>query len=244
MALKGFLASGFQKLIGASRLKGANNQYVGEPNKISYTSTTVPIASASAFFGHNYLDWAPSGNVSITDTTALFSSNPTTETLITIRNSSLNKITIDNNGSVAGSCSGFNQIVISPNQCVTYMYDATATRWREIARTVQFATSNIIVTSSVITAPAYRQQAIYITASSDQTVNSIQPAYTAQIGDTVTLYVGTTSNTITIQQDTTDSLAYGLITNGDYAMTKYSAISFVYNGFKWIETGRNMVGGY
>ena len=37
MALKGFLASGFQKLIGASRIKGADDTFLGENNEQEFT---------------------------------------------------------------------------------------------------------------------------------------------------------------------------------------------------------------
>ena len=245
MALKGFLASGFQQLIGASRLKGANTQWVGEPNKLTYTGNTANISSPLFLFGMNYLDWTPTADVIVTDTTTLFSSNPTTEVQITIRNSSVSRsITLNNAGTVSGSLVGQGVATIGPGCSITYMYDVTAARWRELSRTAQYRNSAYIVTGSAIVLVTSRLQSIDISASADRTVTTLTPAAGSASGDIVHLYVGGSSNTITLQQDTTGAVSNGLLMNGDYAMTQYSSISFIYNGLRWIEQSRNMVGGY
>jgi len=245
MALKGYLASGFQKLIGASRLKGSNDQWVGEYNKLSFTGTAAPISTVSSVFGLNYLNWTPTNSVIVSNTDQLFSVNPTSEAIVIIRNSSTDKyIIFNNNGTVAGSVVGEQTLYLRPSQTVTFLYDVSAGRWREVNRTTPYISKTHTVTTSQINAGNARIQSIQIDAASDQTVTTLNAGIGAQPGDIVHLYIVSTTNPITLQQDTTASSAYGLIMNGDYVMTKYSAISFIYDGTRWIELSRNMVGGY
>jgi hypothetical protein len=245
MALKGYLASGFQKLIGASRLKGANDQWVGEYNKLSYTGNTAPISTVSSVFGLNYLDWAPTSSVIVGNTNQLFSVNPTSEAIVVIRNSSPDKyIAFNNAGSVAGSVVGEQTLYVRPLQTVTFIYDVSAARWREVGRTTPYISTAYTVSTSQIAAANARLQSIQISASSDQTVTTITAGIGAQSGDIVQLFIVQATNPITLQQDTTASLANGLIMNGDYVMTKFSTISFIYTGSQWVELSRNMVGGY
>lgn len=245
MALKGFLASGFQKLIGASRISGANNQWLGEYNKVTYNSATTPISTIIPVFGFNYLEWLPPSGAFIGDSTALFSTNPTTGVVITIRNASAsNSIIINNAGSVAGSLVGNGSVYLRYDESITYIYDVAAVRWREISRSTEYRVFATTVSGTAIQAGAARMQSLEISASADYTVTTITPASGAQPGDVVNLLVGAISNPITLQQDTTGALSNGLIMNGDYAMTRYSAISFRYNGIVWIEQSRNMIGGY
>lgn len=245
MALKGYLASGFQKLIGASRLKGANDQWVGEYNKIVYTGNTAPISTVSSVYGFNYLDWTPTVTVLVTNTNQLFSVNPTSEAIVVIRNSSVDKyIIFNNNGTVAGSVVGEQTLYLRPSQAVTFLYDVSAGRWREINRTTPYIVTSFTVSTGQIVAANARLQSIQISAASDQTVTTLNAGTGAQSGDIVNLYIVSATNPITLQQDTGASLANGLIMNGDYVMTKYSAISFAYDGTRWIELSRNMVGGY
>jgi len=246
MALKGFLASGFQKLIGASRIKGANDQWLGEYNKLSYSTTTTPISAVSTVFGLNYLEWAPTGNVTISNSVALFATNPTTATIVTIKNtSSVYPITCSNSGSVAGSLSGNGAFTLKFNDTITFVYDVSAARWLEIGRSNPYQTFLYAIPSSgAIPATGARIQSINLSAASDVTMTQINSGFGALAGDLVYLYCQGTTNPITLQQDTAGSLGNGLIMNGDYVMTRYSAISFVYDGTRWIELSRNMVGGY
>ena len=245
MALKGFLASGFQKLIGASRIQGANTQWLGEYNKLSYTSNTAPISTVSPLFGFNYLNWTPTATVFIADTQALFSSNPTTEAIVTIRNSSAGQsIIFGNSGSVAGSLVGDGQTYLRPAQSITYLYDVAAARWRQISFSTQYRVFGASVASTQIQAGVGRIQSITISATADQTVTSIAPSSGADTGDIVYLFAASATNPITLQQDTTGAGSNTLIMNGDYVMTKYSVIGFMYDGSRWIEISRNMVGGY
>lgn len=245
MALKGFLASGFQKLIGASRIQGANTQWLGEYNKLSYTGNTAPISTVSPLFGFNYLNWTPTSTVFVASSQALFSSNPTTEAMVTIRNSSTSQaIIFSNGGSVAGSLVGDGETYLRPSQSITYLYDVTAARWREISRSTEYMQFAATVSSTAISAGISRLQTIQISASSDQTVTNISPGVGAQSGDIVNLWIVQATNPITLQQDTAGTGSNTLVMNGDYVMTKYSTISFMYDGSRWVELSRNMVGGY
>lgn len=245
MALKGFLASGFQKLIGASRIKGANEQWLGEYNKSTFTGNAAPISTISPVFGFNYIEWTPTSTVFIADSNALFSVNPTTPTIVTIRNaSSTNQIICNNSGSVAGSLVGDGAIYLRYNQTITYLYDPTTSRWQEIGRSVEYRTAGWPVVGSAISAIGSRMQSISVSAAADQTVTTITPAMGVQPGDLVTLYVAGATSPITLQQDTAGTGTNTLVMNGDYVLTKNSTISFIYDGTRWIELSRNMVGGY
>lgn len=244
MALKGFLASGFQKLIGASRIQGANSQWLGEQNRIVYSSNTVPI-TASFGFGFNTIEWTPTSDVFLADGQALFTSNPTTPVQVTIRNESTNRtIIFGNNGSVAGSVVGVNQLYIGPGKTVTYLYDIGTSRWVEIGRPAVVGNYGATISGPSFGVGDSRIQSVQVSASTDQTVTSISPAVGSNTGDILYVICLQATNPITFQQDTTASVANGLIMNGDYVMTKYGCIAFYRGVNQWIEIFRSNVGGY
>ena len=138
MALKGFLASGFQKLIGASRIKGSNDQWVGEQNQVTVSGSTFPL-SATLVNGFNFVDLTTTGNPTYT-TGALFSSNPTAFTQVTLRNSSgTNNVWSLTNVSTSGGLTLANGSVaiLENGNTITLVYDTVNARWREVATTRQ-----------------------------------------------------------------------------------------------------------
>jgi hypothetical protein len=240
MALKGYLASGFQKLIGASRLKGANDQWVGEPNRVQYVSNTIPV-TASLVNGFNYLEWAPStSNVTLTNTTALFSSTPTSMVEVTIRNTGTTLLIFNNAGSVTGSCVGLTQLILRPGEQATFIYDLGTSRWQEKSRgPAQVYISGVAF--NPYSPSGYRHEISSLSPGSDLTIDTINTFVYQQDGDMITFLNNSSSNIVTFQQDPTGTK---LIMNGDCALTKYSSITFIYYQFKWVELSRNMVGGY
>lgn len=243
MALKGFLASGFQKLIGAARIKGANNQWVGEFNKLTYTGTTVPISAVTPVEGFNFLDWSPTSTALVSNSLSLFSTPPSGDAMLVIRNNGTQYINISNNGSVAGGCIGPSILAIRPKETATYIYEASASRWRELSRAAQYSSIGTTPSGGVITAAAVRTQTLLLNPAGDLTVTQISPGQGVQAGDLVYL-CNTTSFVVTLEQNIAGTASNVLIMNGDYAMTKNSAIGFVYTGTNWVELYRNMVGGY
>lgn len=240
MALKGFLASGFQKLIGASRIKGANNQWVGEVNRVQYSSNTVP-CTATLVSGFNYLEWSPSTtNVSITNTTALFSSTPTDMTQVTIKNTGTTLLIFDNNGSVTGSTKGLTSLILRPGEQATFTYDLGSLRWQEMTRSPGFLYRAGSV-ASPFTPTGVRDETVTFVPTVDGTITQISTLVYQQDGDKITFMNLSSSFTVTFQQDPTGN---NLIMNGDCVLTSYSSITFIYLGFKWVEYNRNMVGGY
>lgn len=228
MALKGFLASGFQKLIGASRIKGANEQWLGEYNRSTFTGNAAPISTIAPVFGFNYIEWTPTSAVFIADSNALFSTNPTTATIVTIRNVSASNVIICNNtGSVPGSLVGDGALYLRYNQTVTYLYNPTSSRWQEINRSIEYRTFGAIVSGSAIVAGGSRLQSIDVSASADRTVTTITPGMGTQPGDLAVVYVASATNPITLQQDTAGTGTNTLIMNGDYVLTKNSTITFI-----------------
>jgi hypothetical protein len=240
MALKGYLASGFQKLIGASRIKGSNDQWVGEPNRVTYSSDTVPI-TATLLNGFNYVEWTPTTIGTVSNTTALFSSNPTSMVQVTLKNASADKyITISNAGSVAGSCTGQRPLALKPGEVATFIYDIGVSRWVEISRAPETIYLNGTAVNPYV-AGGYRREISYFSLAANLTIDTISINIATQAGDTITFINQDSTGIITFQQDPTGSK---LIMNGDCALTKYSSITFMYSGAKWVEQSRNMVGGY
>jgi len=240
MALKGYLATGFQKLIGASRIKGANDQWVGEPNRVQYTSNTTPV-TASLVNGFNYLEWAPATtNVTISNTTALFSSTPTSMAEVTIRNTGTTLLIFDNAGSVTGSCVGLTQLILRPGEQATFTYDLGTSRWQEKCRGPQ-QVYKLGTTVNPYAPSGYRHEIARLNPGSNLTIDTITTFVYQQEGDLLTFLNVSGTNIVTFQQDPT---GVKLIMNGDCQLTKYSSITFVYFELKWVELSRNMVGGY
>lgn len=240
MALKGFLASGFQKLIGASRIKGANNQWVGEVNRVQYSSNTVP-CTATLVSGFNYLEWSPStSNVTISNTTALFSSTPTDMSRVTIKNTGTTLLIFDNNGSVTGSTKGIYQLVLRPGEQATFTYDLGSLRWEEMTRSSATSVALKTVVSPYVPV-GVRNEVVYFNPGSNGTISQISLLVAQQEGDMITFTNLSSNFTVTFQQDPAGT---NLIMNGDCVLTKFSVIRFMYLNFQWVEIGRNMVGGY
>lgn len=240
MALKGFLASGFQKLIGASRIQGANNQWVGEQNRVQYASNTIPV-TASLVNGFNYLEWSPStSNVTITNSTALFSSTPTAMTQVTIKNTGSTLLIFNNAGTVTGSTVGLTQLILRTGEQATFVYDLGSLRWQEMTRSPGFLSRSAAV-ASPFAPTGVRYESVTFSPSVNGTITQISTLVYQQDGDKITFMNLDGTYTVTFQQDPAGT---NLIMNGDCTLTKYSAITFIYLNFKWVEYSRNMVGGY
>lgn len=241
MALKGFLASGFQKLIGASRIKGANDKFLGEYNKQSTSATTFPIA-ITLVDGMNYLDWAPTSGLNYTGA-QLFTNNPTTNTLLTIQNNAISA-TIQMTGATpsVGGLRLRSPCVLNRFDTISFIWDGT--NFVEIGRTLSgpvvrsVAQSTASIANSDVTGS---DVTLLLTASAALTVTSIQGNQSVE-GSRLTLIGSSTTKPITIQQDTAASPF--LVLNGDCILTPFSSLTLVYCNAVWVETSRNMVGGY
>lgn len=248
MALKGYLASGFQKLIGASRLQGANTQWVGEANRQIATISGSQFSN-TLYFGDNIIEYTGSSNIN-NGPNQIFTANPTTATRVTILNNGTGYIRFSAGGSTAGAGTFPVDILIQPNQSFSMFYDLGTSRWRQAApNVVDLGTSSITVlnaATSITTLLSVRQQIAYITPGTALAVANIttitKPFAFYNDPCTVTL-IGSNCQTsaITLVQDTTGSLSNGLILNGDFTFTTNSSITLVCDGTKWIETARTVL---
>jgi hypothetical protein len=244
MALKGFLASGFQKLIGASRIKGANDQWLGEPNAQTFSSASNQITN-TLVFGQNVLNFGGGSTIDIS-ASSMFASTPTFSVIVTIvhvgTTGALRFVTSATSGGLQSP-----SLELKPYESVTMFYDISGARWYVTSFTDQSPlrqSATITNGQTTIALPAYKTTQIL----------NLQPAANASAAITkitgftanniVTLY-GSTSGTwdantnVRLIADTSASPAQDtFILNGDFQFNKYSSITLMYE-FRWIELSRN-----
>ena len=250
MALKGFLASGFQKLIGASRIKGANDQWVGEHNSRTITANTVPIPE-TLFPGFNIVNYTGTSAVTIASSNALFSVNPTTPAQVIIRNSSTNssKITIDSSSVTGGLQLNGNPCVLHFGDAITCYYDTVADRWREICRTPRPQTVQSITISasgSLNLTQFPMDQLLFLSAASGTSyaltsLAAVVGGNPAE-GTRITIMGASTLDEITsltLTQTLSTGAGATFKINGDFNVTKFSSITIVWTSSGgWIEICR------
>ena len=245
MALKGFLASGFQKLIGASRIKGANDQWLGEYNRQTITGTSFPL-SVTPTFGSNLIDWEPTTGITYNGQQFL-SVNPTSAVVLTIRNnSSTPGLTIDmtNISLATGGLRLNTRVLLFKNDSITFVYNTVTNYFEEVSRSVRAPESKVVtVTGATISqSDIGYANVIALSAAASVTVTSIDKGYNSY-GQLLTFYGNIGTSPITLTQDLTSP--YTLIMNGDYTITQYASIQFVVlNDTTLLEVSRNDVGGY
>lgn len=247
MSLKGFLASGFQKLIGASRLKGANERFVGEYNVQEKTTTTVPFAE-TLNDGFNLIRYNASGDVSYTSG-ALFSSNPTTAAVVTIQNITPNRyLYFENVNATGGLVLSTNSAQIFGNQTITLMYNTTTSRWNEISRCTSEVSSKYVTlttpVSNITLDNRGYNQTLYLnsTYSGAITLTQIYPPgfFGDGTGAILNIMVSPSLSEFNriILQAGNGSLNYSFVMNGDFEFAKGGMITFVFDGLLWRENSR------
>lgn len=244
MALKGFLASGFQKLIGASRIKGANDQWLGEPNTQSFATASSQITN-TLVFGHNVLTFGGGSTVNLA-ASSLFSTNPTFPVMVTVIHvGTTGWINFSQSATTGGLQSVTRQL--KPYESITLFYDVSGARWyvTEFTDTSPFRASLVITNGQTsIALNSFRTTQI----ASLQPVSNASAALTTMTGfnqyDVITLF-GSTSGTwdantnVRLITDTSASPAQDtFILNGDFQFNKYSSITLM-SDFRWIELSRN-----
>lgn len=252
MALKGFLASGFQKLIGASRIKGSNEQWVGEQNQVTVSGGTFPL-SATLVNGFNFVDLTSTGNP-LYSTGALFATNPTAFTQVILRNSSgTNNNWTFTNVSTAGGLTLANNTtaVLETGDTLVLVYDTNNSRWREVSRsrstfyyidqtitvtgkiTLTAGSSNYLYTLNIGTNASYKVTGL-IAANAVSTPNGTRVTVT---GNTAL----PTSSSLVLEAYAgaspfvDDTLFY---INGDFQVTPGSSITLQKIPGGWVEVSR------
>lgn len=244
MALKGFLASGFQKLIGASRIKGANDQWLGEPNTQNFSSASNQITN-TLVYGQNVLSFGGGATVDIS-ASSMFAVTPTFPVLVTI-------IHVGTTGSLRFSTSatsgglqspGFQ---VKPYESVTLFYDVSGARWyvtnfTDQAPLRQFTT--ITNGQTAIALPAYKTTQIIDLQPQANASAALTTMTGFTANDVVTLF-GSSSGSwdagtnVRLIADTSAAPAQNtFILNGDFQFNKYSSITLMWD-FRWIELSRN-----
>ncbi len=247
MALKGFLASGFQQLIGASRLKGANTQWIGEPNRQTMTVVSNQITN-SLYYGENILEYNGSG---FTPSGALFSSTPTFPCMLTIINDGTGVIRLSNVGVVAGSCKFTQELNIQPSTTARLFYDVLNARWRLIhSDFFPYAITSVAVPNGAtnITLATFKSDKSLVqispsTASVVANLTYASPSYSSNPAGQVVILAGSSigSTEIKLVQDVNNTTTNGFLINGDFTFTDYSNITLIYDGLKWIEIARTVL---
>lgn len=243
MALKGFLASGFQQLIGASRLKGANTQWIGEPNRQALSSASNQITN-TLNFGDNVLNYVGSGLV-LASGIRLFPTNPTFSCRVTIVNNGTGNIILNGNSVISGGLVAKDTIYVLPKQSVILFYDLSDDRIYVESYPGPQTTSQVItvtngLTTIALTTAGMQQVAYVLPGPGAVTANITRLTLTDAIDGQFLTLVGLTigSNSISLIQDTTLSLNQGFQINGDFTFGNYSAITLVRAGTNWYEINR------
>lgn len=251
MALKGFLASGFQKLIGASRIKGANDRFLGEHNTQNYTGD-FPI-TAALNDGFNVIRYTGTANRTYS-TGTLFSTTPTAPTQVVLRNTTVYKLTLSNVFVTGGALLTDDGMELFAGESVTLVYDTTSGYWRDEARSdasASLETVNVTNTNTaIVMGVTNRRQIIKITTntSSDRTLTALvysSGGTALPVGMEVTIW-GAPDLTLTYQllmqqhTGTVDANSYEkFLINGDFVITRNSTITLKSTGVGWIEIGRS-----
>lgn len=248
MALKGFLASGFQKLIGASRIKGADESWLGEHNVQTVSSNTVPIAATLAP-GFNIINYTGTSDFNFTGgASALFATNPTQATQVMFRNSSPSSKLMTFESAILNG--GLNlhaaPLVLNPGGSVTFWYDATTQRWREACRTGYDGavfTQTLSATGGLQYTGDEAERIFILDRSGTSTiyVTGCSPyGLLTPVGRKITIIGAPTLSTtypLIVQQSATANNSAFLL-NGDFELSKYSSITMVQSGDGWVEVSR------
>ena len=252
MALKGFLASGFQKLIGASRIKGANEKFIGEFNQSSFTDTTFPL-SADIQPGFNFCKYT--GNAALSYTSgALFTPTPTTEAIVLLQNLSSGGygITLNSDVSTGGLSLTGGQNIMRVGDSILLIYDTVSSRWREISRTPWgIEAKSLTINSSGGLNVQSNAKDLLVTllrsGSSDFTLTDITGYYTipTSIGSRLTIqgaYDLSMTYSVIFQQYTglpSTTTFSKLLINGDFVLTRNSTLTLIQTEAGWVEVSRS-----
>lgn len=252
MALKGFLASGFQKLIGASRIKGANDKFLGEFNQSSFSTSTFPLV-ADIQPGFNFIKYT--GTVQLNYTSgALFSPTPTSEAVVLFQNlsSSGSGVTLNSNITTGGLSLTGGQDIMRAGDIILLVYDTVNTRWREITRTPWgVEAKSLVVNSSGGLNIQTNGKDVFVTVdrsgTSDLTITGVTGYYTipTSIGTRLTIsgkYNLDMSYSIIFQQYTglTGPTTFSkLLINGDFVLTPNSTLTLIQTEAGWVEVSRS-----
>lgn len=249
MALKGFLASGFQKLIGASRIKGADESWLGEHNVQDVSVSTVPIAATLAP-GLNIIRYTAGVNFNFTSgSAALFSTNPTQATQVIFINqtTSARLMTFESAIVTGGLVVHASPLVLNPGGSVTFWYDLTSQRWREAART-GYDGSVFTQTFSGTGGLAYTgdetERVFIVNTTGNYSITGCSPYGLATPAGRKLTIVGSnslpTNFTLTVEQYTGalgDNSKFYI--NGDFVLTPSSSITMLQTGDGWVEISRS-----
>lgn len=250
MALKGFLASGFQKLIGASRILGANNRYVGEQNTQAYTGG-FPITT-TLNDGFNIIRWVPTTNQTYI-TSTLFSANPTSPTQVVLNNRSAYSIKLNNVIGTGGLLLTTSTADIRNGQSIVLVYDLTNNYWVEVCRSslgqdpLNYSLANGMTT---IAMQSYAPQQTFIIGSAATTNLTISKIVYSSAGNSfppgiMVTIIGAHNLDMTYQTtfqqlvSTPDISSYeNLILNGDFVLTRNATLTLQSTTVGWVEVSR------
>lgn len=249
MALKGFLASGFQKLIGASRIKGADESWLGEHNVQDVSVDTIPIAATLAP-GLNIIRYTAAANFNYTSgAAALFASNPTQATqVIFINQSTTTKLmTFESAILNGGLLVHASPLVLNPGGSVTFWYDTTNQRWREAARTGydgSVFTQTFNATGGLFYTGDETERVFIVNTTGDYNITGCSPYGLATPAGRKLIIVGSnslpTSSVLTVEQYTGSLGANSkFYINGDFVLSPSSSITMLQTGTGWVEISRS-----
>jgi len=252
MALKGFLASGFQKLIGASRIKGANEQWLGEPNVQTLTVSSGQITNTLNYGNNVFVTSSPQALSS----TALVSTLPSFDCYITVVNTStntFNAITLNPNATPsAGGVYVESAYYIRPYQSITLFYNSSTQLFYVVEAPYDRLTLDTLAISNGATNIQLDQY------SNNQYLSlNLTPGIVANIATIVPLATSFTAAPIELKitavnfnasetevsfiQDVNYSTTNGLLLNGDFKLNRFGVLNLVYDKIisRWIEISRS-----
>lgn len=251
MALKGFLASGFQKLIGASRIKGANEQWLGEPNVQTLTVSSGQITNTLNFGNNVFVTSSPQALSSA----ALVSALPSFDCYITVVNTStntFNAITLNPNTTPsAGGVYVESAHYIRPYQSITLFYNSSTQLFYVFEAPHDRLTIDTLAISNGDTSIQLDQY-----SNNQFLVLNLTPGIVANIATIVPLATSFTAAPIELKitainvnssetevlfvQDVNNSTSNGLLLNGDYKMNRFGVLHLIYNktNSRWFEVSR------
>jgi len=248
MAMKGFLASGFQKLIGASRIKGANDQFVGEPNVQTATIVSNQFTN-TLFFGHNVLLYSGAFDTTVGGG-PVFATTPTFSCTLTVVNTGAKDLRFTT-GAGSGELQSLT-FTIKPNESASLFYSSTTTRWYTTATTdpYQHVKSYNVINgqTAVVLTDGKSWQRLDVFAATSNVTASLTTMTGQPTNNIITLYggIGIWDSTVDIKLIASTSAspaADAFVLNGDFTLQRYSSITLIRDGNVWVETSRtNMMG--
>lgn len=252
MALKGFLASGFQKLIGASRIKGANEQWLGEPNVQTLTVSSGQITNTLNYGNNVFVTSSPQALSSA----ALVSTLPSFDCYITVVNTStntFNAVTLTTNATPsAGGVYVESTHYIRPYQSITLFYNSSTQLFYVVEAPYDRLTVDTLAISNGATSIQLDQY-----SNNQFLVLNLTPGIVANIATIVPLATSFTAAPIELKitavnfnasetevsfiQDVNNTTTNGLLLNGDFKLNRFGVLNLVYDKTisKWIEISRS-----